>query len=361
MAVLFLTGFPGFLGSTLLPRLLADRPLDRAVCLVQPRWAPLATQAVGRLALTMPHTRGRLELVEGDIVEPDLAMLAGSWTTQVTEVFHFAAAYDLGVPREIAERVNVGGTRHVLQYCDRFPQLRGVHYVSTCFVSGRYDGLYRESDLDVGQTFHNYYEESKALAEREVRSAIAGGLPTVIYRPAVVVGDSRTGETQKYDGPYAILHLLLRQPRTALLPVTGQPKVTTFNVVPSDFVARAIAHLSARTSSVGQTYHLADPAPYTIDRLLTLMGYATRRKVLRVPVPYTAARRALERWRGLRRALGVSPQALDYLVHPTQYDTTNATRDLAPARIAVPRFDEYLHKLVEFMRQHPEIGVAGMN
>ena len=361
MAVLFLTGFPGFLGSTLLPGLLADRPLDRALCLVQPRWAPLATRAVERLALTMPHTRGRLELVEGDIVAPDLAVPGGMWTSEVAEVFHLAAAYDLAVPRETAERVNVGGTRHVLQYCERFPHLRAVHYVSTCFVSGRYDGVYREPDLDVGQTFNNHYEESKAMAEREVRRALAGGLPTVIYRPAVVVGDSRTGETQKYDGPYAILRLLLRQPGTALLPVPGRPEVTTFNVVPSDFVARAVAYLSARPASVGPTYHLADPAPYTIDRLLTLMGSATRRKVLRVPVPYRAARRALDRWRWLRGAMGVSPQALDYFVHPTRYDTTNASRDLAPARITVPRFDEYLHTLVEFMRTHPGIGVTGMN
>lgn len=167
-------------------------------------------------------------------------MPAGSWTTQVTEVFHFAAAYDPSVPRAIAERVNVGGTRHVLQYCARFPQLRAVHYVSTCFVSGRYDGVYRESDLDVGQSFNNFYEESKALAEREVRDAMAGGVPAVIYRPAVVVGDSGTGETQKYDGPYATLHRLLRQPRKALMPMPGRPEVTTFNVVPSDFVARAI-------------------------------------------------------------------------------------------------------------------------
>ena len=80
-----------------------------------------------------------------------------------------------------------------------------------------------------------------------------------------------------------------------------------------------------------------------------------------MPVPYRAARQARDRWRWLRRALGVTPQALDYFMHPTQYDTTNAARDLAPARIAVPRFDEYLHTLVEFMRAHPEIGVSGLN
>ena len=360
MAVLFLTGFPGFLGSTLLPRLLADRPLARAVCLVQPRWAPLATQAVGRLARAQPHTRGRIELVEGDIVEPRLALAAGSWKVQVTEVFHFEAAYELAVPRDIAKRVNVEGTRHVLEACAGYSQLQRVHYVSTCFVSGRYPGVFRESDLDVGQTFNNFYEESKALAEREVRTAMAGGLPVTVYRPSVVVGDSTTGETQKYDGVYSVLQLLLRQRRVAVLPVPGKPLETTFNVVPSDFVSRALAWLSTRPNALGLTYHLADPSPVSIDRLLHVMALATGRSVWRVPVPYRLARYELEHVRWLRRLLGVSPQALDYFVHPTQYDTTNASRDLAPGRVVVPRFSSYIDRLVEFMKAHPEIGTAGL-
>ena len=360
MAVLFLTGFPGFLGSTLLPRLLADRPVARAVCLVQPRWAPLATQAVGRLALTRPHTRGRIELVEGDIVEPGLAMSGGSWQGQVAEVFHFAAAYDLSVPSDIAMRVNVDGTRHVLESCAGLPKLARVHYVSTCFVSGRHPGVFHESDLNVGQTFNNFYEESKALAERDVRAAMAGGLPVTIYRPSVVVGDSTTGETQKYDGPYCVLQLLLRQPRIAVLPVPGTPHETSFNVVPSDFVSRALAWLSTRPGAVGVTYHLADPSPMSIDRLLHVMAAATGRRVWRVPVPYRLARHELEHVRWLRRLVGVSPQALDYFVHQARFDTTNASRDLAPGRVAVPRFNSYVDRLVEFLKAHPEISTAGL-
>jgi thioester reductase-like protein len=357
---LFLTGFPGFLGSTLLPRLLADRPVDRAVCLVQPRWAPLATQAVGRLALASPQTRGRIELVEGDIVEPDLALTPASWQAQVTEAFHFAAAYDLSVPQPIATEVNVDGTRNVVTTCGAWPQLGRFHYVSTCFVSGRHDGLFRESDLDVGQTFNNHYEESKARAERHVRDAMHQGLAATIYRPSVVVGDTQTGETQKFDGPYCVLHLLLRQPRVAVLPVAGTPHDTTFNVVPSDFVGRALAWLSTRASTAGVTYHLADPSPVSIDRLLHVMATATGRRVWRLPVPYRLARRALADVGWLRRWLGVSPQALDYFVHPTRYDTTNAVRDLAPGRIAVPHFSAYVDRLVAFMKAHPEIGVRGI-
>jgi thioester reductase-like protein len=359
-SVLFLTGFPGFLGSTLLPRLLADRPLDRAICLVQPRWAPLATQAVGQLSRVEPHTRGRIELIEGDITEPGLALARGIWRSQVSEVFHFAAAYDLAVPAEIARQVNVLGTRHLIDVCADFPGLRRFHHVSTCFVSGRHPGTFRETDLDVGQTFANAYEESKHGAEHEVQHGADGGLPVTIYRPSLVAGDSRTGATSKYDGPYVLLGMLLRQRRVALLPVTGRPRDTPFNIVPSDYVANAIAFLSKRAASLGTTYHLADPAPQTIDRLITLMAYATRRKVIRVPVPYALGRRLLTERAPMRRLLRLPPQALDYFVHPTMYDTTNAERDLATAQIAVPRFGTYVDKLVAFMTAHPEIPVGGM-
>ena len=235
------------------------------------------------------------------------------------------------MPSDIAMRVNVDGTRHVLESCAGLPKLQRLHYVSTCFVSGRHPGVFHESDLDVGQTFNNFYEESKALAERDVRAAMAGGLPVTVYRPSVVVGDSTTGETQKYDGPYCVLQLLLRQPRMALLPVPGTPHETSFNVVPSDFVSRALAWLSTRPGAVGVTYHLADPSPMSIDRLLHVMAAATGRRVWRVPVPYRLARHELEHVRWLRRLVGVSPQALDYFVHQasTTRPTPRATSRLA--------------------------------
>jgi thioester reductase-like protein len=217
---------------------------------------------------------------------------------------------------------------------------------------------FARSDLDVGQTFNNFYEESKALAEREVRAALGGGLPVTVYRPSVVVGDSTTGETQKYDGPYCVLRLLLRQPRIAVLPVPGKPFETSFNVVPSDFVSHAIAWLSTRPGAVGLTYHLADPSPMSIDRLLRVMAAATGRRVWRVPVPYRLARYELEH---VRRLVGVSPQAFDYFVHQTRYDTTNASRDLAPGRFAVPRFNAYVDRLVEFVKAHPEVSTDGLH
>ena len=110
-------------------------------------------------------------------------------------------------------RINVDGTRNVLDFAQEARNLRRLHYVSTCYVSGRTAGVFTEHDLEKGQSFNNYYEETKYLAEVEVQQRMRAGLPTTIYRPAIVVGDSRTGATQKYDGPYFVIRWLLRQPR----------------------------------------------------------------------------------------------------------------------------------------------------
>ena len=127
-------------------------------------------------------------------------------------MWHLAAVYDLAVPPEIARRVNVDGTANVVDLCHSLPRLRRLQYVSTCYVSGRYAGEFGEDVLAEGQPFRNHYESTKYDAEQLVRDAMAGGLPATIYRPGIVVGDSTTGETLKYDGPYFIAGFLRRQP-----------------------------------------------------------------------------------------------------------------------------------------------------
>ncbi len=197
-----MTGFPGFLGSALLPRLLARRDGARAVCLVQPQHLGTARARVGEIEAAHPFTAGRIDLVEGDITVPGLGMdpdTRRGLETEVTEVWHLAAVYDLTVAEAIATRVNVDGTARVLQFCEGLPGLTRLQYVSTCYVSGRHEGEFGEDDLEEGQVFLNHYESTKFEAEVLVRKATAGGLPTTVYRPGIVVGDSKTGETQKYD------------------------------------------------------------------------------------------------------------------------------------------------------------------
>ena len=112
-----------------------------------------------------------------------------------------AAVYDLTVPEAVAQRVNVDGTARIIDFCWSREHLHRLQYVSTSYVSGNYDGEFTEDGLDEGQGFLNHYESTKYAAELLVREAMEAGLPATIYRPGIVVGDSRTGETQKYDGP----------------------------------------------------------------------------------------------------------------------------------------------------------------
>jgi thioester reductase-like protein len=356
MPAMYFTGFPGFLGSELLPRILTRNPGRIAYCLVQPKFAALANErAMGLMALR-PEFAGRIRLVEGDLT----SKLSAPGLEDIVEIYHLAAVYDLSVKREFGMRVNVDGTKSVLELARRSPRLKRLHYVSTCYVSGRYEGVFNETDLEKGQTFNNFYEETKYLAEVEVQRAMKEGLPATIYRPSVVVGDSVTGSTQKFDGPYFVIQWLLRQPRLAVLPVAGNPRSYRFNVVPRDFVVKALEYLSAQDVSNGRVYHLADPKPLTVHETIDAIALATQRKVLRIPMPKVMAKAALDYVPGVYQLMRIPSAAVDYFVHPTTYGTSQATADLAPSGIRAPHFNEYLSKLVEFVRAHPEIGSAAM-
>jgi nucleoside-diphosphate-sugar epimerase len=275
-------------------------------------------------------------------------------------VFHLAAVYDLSVARDVAMRVNVTGTRNVLAFAQACPRIRRLHYVSTCFVSGRHAGLFSENDLDEGQSFNNYYEETKYLAEVEVQACMRGGLPTTVYRPAIVVGDSRSGATQKYDGPYFVIRWLLRQPFLALMPIVGQPTTTRVNLVPRDFIVDAISHLSSLDTSVGRVYQLADPDPLTVSELIEVISRAAGKKVVRIPLPRAAAKFAIEHVPGVRRITKIPSPTIDYFVHPTEYSCANTLADLASSGLKVPPFAAYVECLVDFVRNHPTIGSAPM-
>lgn len=360
MSAALFTGFPGFLGVQLLPRLLASSPELSAVCVVQPKFAGLATRRLQELTDANPHLTGRVRLAEGDITRPDLGIAdPGELMSGVTEVWHLAAIYDLEVSREAGMSVNVGGTRNVLDLAERANSLSRFQYVSTCYVSGRHAGPFRESDLDVGQRFNNFYEETKFLAEVEVQQRRDQGLPTTIYRPAIVVGDSTTGETQKYDGMYYALQLLLRQWRWAFMPTFGDPSKHRFNVVPRDFVVDAIAALAPMDKSAGRVYQLADPNPLTVAELYEAMADAVGCRVIRLHMPTKLACFALDHIPGVRSLMRIPSSTLTYLTHPTHYLTDNQA-DLAGTGVSCPSVRSYMPALVDFMRRNPQISPEAM-
>lgn len=363
MTSVFYTGFPGFLGSELIERLLRRYDRDvRVNFLVQARYRDLAARQVAKLQARYPASADRLALVEGDITQPDLALGADydRLAQETSEIFHLAAVYDLAVRRELGMQVNVDGTHNMLAFAERCGgRLRRFHYVSTCYVSGRHKGDFTEHDLVCGQEFNNHYEETKYLAEVDVQTQMRRGLPATIYRPASVVGDSTTGATQKYDGPYCILQWMLRNKRLAVIPAIGDGSRRQVNFAPCDFVVDAIAYLSGLEGSAGKVYQVCDPSPLSVNEMVTLLGRATGTRIVRVPLSLKVVKPIF----GLppvRKWTRIEPQAIDYFAHDTIYTCDQARQDLDGSGIACPPFPAYVDKLVSFMRQHPGISSEAM-
>ncbi|GAA4400299.1 SDR family oxidoreductase [Fodinibacter luteus] len=362
MPQLLMTGFPGFLGSALLPRLLARRPDTEAVCLVQPQHATLARSRVKELEVTDPDTTGRVRLTLGDITASGLGLdpEERARLDDVTEVWHLAAVYDLAVPPAVARRVNVDGTANLVAFSREQPGLRRFQYVSTCYVSGRHEGLFKEDALEEGQVFRNHYEQTKYDAEVLVRAAMADGLPATVYRPGIVVGDSATGETQKYDGPYFLATFLRRQPPVALVPALGDADRVRVCLVPRDFVVGAMDELSVLEQSEGRTYALVDPDPPTVREVVTTFARTLGKRVVWVPLPLGPVHTLVDRVPGAEALLGLPAEALDYFASPTTYATDHTTTDLTASGLTCPPFESYAERLLDFMRAHPEYDAHAM-
>jgi len=362
VTALLMTGFPGFLGSALLPRLLARREGVRAICLVQPQHMAPARRRVREIEVAHPHTLHRIELVAGDITAPDLGVdpAAREALEEVNEVWHLAAIYDLTVAQGVARRVNVDGTARVLEFCATRPKCSRLQHVSTCYVSGRYEGEFSEDALDEGQTFLNHYEATKFEAELLVRKAMADGLPTTIYRPGIVVGDSRTGDTQKYDGPYFLAAFLRRQLPLALVPAVGAIDRVRVSLVPRDFVIEAMDQLSVLDRSVGRTFALTDPNPPTVRQLVDVFARHLGKRVIWLPLPLRVTRAVLGSVPGLEHLLGLPAEGLDYFASRTTYSTANTVAYLAGSGVECPSFESYAGRLLDFMVDHPEIDSSAM-
>ena len=348
MALSLVTGFPGFIGRRLVAALLAQDPETTVAALVEESQLDTAREVAAAI------DPDRIELLVGDIgtrgmglKDGDLEILA----SEVRRVYHLAAIYNLAVPLEIAQRVNVDGTGNVIELCARAEGLERFNYVSTAYVAGLRKGVVYEHELVMGQSFKNHYESTKFQAEVWVRQLL-DRVPTTILRPAIVVGDSKTGVTEKFDGPYYILRAVSRAQKMGRPLVQFGRADAPFNVVPVDYIVKAIATAAADPQTLGQTLHLVDPEPLTARELVEKLAseYGAPPPKGRVPAGLVQASLKLPQVRALFD--NTPPESIAYLNHPVTYDTRRAVQFLGPHGLTPPSFSDYAGPMVRFFKEH---------
>jgi thioester reductase-like protein len=219
-------------------------------------------------------------------------------------------------------------------------------------VAGKRMGEILETELEHDAGFRNFYEETKYLAEMEVER-LKGEIPTTIYRPSVVVGDSETGETAKYDGIYSLINYLRKAPNLLRFVNVGNSAVK-LNLVPVDFVVESIAALAADERAVGKTVALADPNPLTTEELFDAISEAlTNKKSVVKPPPQLVEKSLMLPFSPI--ISGLPFPSVPYFFVPQTYDTRVADALLSAHNIACPAFTFYVGNLLKFVEQHPKL------
>ncbi len=343
----FVTGFPDFLVKRLVQHIARSDPQHSLSLLLQPKFAKEAEEFVSGLG----H-QGHIELLSGDVVDMHLGLSGEEYQSlcgQVTDVFHLAAISHLGAPKDLLWRVNVEGTRNVIELARDCSRLERLNHFSTCYVSGDRVGVIAEDELDRGQGFRNALEETKFQAERLVQRRSLD-LPVTIYRPSSVVGDSRTGEIDRFDGPYYLGILLVMSPLVVALPLPGDG-VAPLNVVPADYVIEAAWALSRDPRAAGRTFHLADPSPISARRAYEMIAEKANKRLPRFNLSARAADVML-RLPILEKLARPQRAAISYVNHLAIYNCHNTLELLNGTGIQCPPLATYLDKLMAYVQEY---------
>ena len=349
--LILVTGATGFLGVQLVRELLERQPTANLALLIRDRAGQSGQQRAD--SFIPAQDRSRVQVFSGDVSRPDCGLDAAAYrrlSDETTRVIHSAATVRFDHSLDEARRINVEGTRRILDFAGGARRLRSFAYVGTAYVAGERSDLVRENELAVGQSYRNTYEQTKAEAEALVRSRL-DSLPGVILRPSIIVGDSRTGATSSFKMMYWPLKIYARRLwRT----VPGFPDAV-LDIVPVDFVATSVARLLFDEAAFGNTVHLcAGPrGSATIEQIARRAA-----EYFQVPEPryvdpkfFFAALRPLlflSLWGRKRRVLRDGRAYRDYFTMRMQFDTSNAERLLQAAGVCPPPVLDYLDRLFRY-------------
>lgn len=262
--IFFITGGTGFIGKRVIAEILR-RGYSTYVLARENSHKKLLSYLERKKVKFKPS---QLIFVEGDLSHAELIKdknLEADIINRANFIIHAGAIYDLTVSRSLSKVVNVDGTRLLLLLASSFKNLKKFCFISTIAVSGDYRGIFYEEMLDVGQGFTDHYARTKFLSEKLVREW-AERIPVTIVRPGAVIGETETGETEKFDGPYFILKLLYRF--KYIHPFTPGKDQVYLEVVPVDFLAKLIVEITLDEKTTNKTYCAIDPQPLTLSEFI---------------------------------------------------------------------------------------------
>ncbi len=358
----FLTGASGFIGKRLVKKILARK--GTVVHFLARDDSP---EKLAKLYDYWGVDRTRAIAIKGDIAEAGLAVKPADRKKlegKIKHFYHLAAIYDLIADAESQTSVNVEGTRNVVNFANAI-KAGCLHHVSSIAAAGMYEGQFREDMFDEADGLDHPYFSTKHDSEGIVRKEAK--VPFRIYRPGLVVGDSKTGEMDKIDGPYYFFKLIqrLRELLPAWVPMVGI-EGGRINIVPVDFVVDAMDHISHLTKTKGNCFHLVDPEPMRVGDVLNTFceaGHAPRMSIRVnaalfgfIPRAVTKSVMALTPVRRVRDAvmkdLGLPDSMMQFVNYPTRFDCRETTAALKGTGIECPRLKNYAWTIWDYWERH---------
>ncbi len=358
----FVTGATGFIGKRLVARL-----LQRKGAVVHFLIRRESEGKVAQLREFWGVGPSRAVPVFGDLTEKKLGVSADDIRAlkgQIDHLYHLAAVYDLEADEESQVKVNIDGTRNMVEFA-RAIAAGHVHHVSSIAAAGLYEGVFREDMFEEAENIDHPYFMTKHESEKIVRKECKQ--PWTVYRPAAVVGDSRTGEMDKIDGPYYFFKLIqrIRQILPPWMPSVGL-EGGRINIVPVDFVVAALDHISHGQRAGGECFHLVDPVGYRVGDVLDILSRAAHAPKMNlfvnaallgfIPKSVKKGLMALAPVRRVYRAvmqdLGLPEDMMTFVNYPTRFDCRQTLAALKGSGIECPNLRDYAWRLWDYWERH---------